>query len=90
MTVCYHCTVGWNYVTMTLTADATTDLLSFLAYGDDGSTVNLPPIAFLAGVNSPVGLGALPEPASMTLFAVGLLGLGGIARRHRKKSSHSG
>ncbi len=91
MTICYTCTVGWNYVTMTLTADATTDVLSFLAYGDDGSTVNLPPIAFLAGVNSPVGLGApVPEPASMTLFAVGLLGLGGIARRHRKKSSHSG
>ncbi|MGH9467186.1 MAG: PEP-CTERM sorting domain-containing protein [Terriglobales bacterium] len=91
MTVCYQCTVGWDYVTMTLTADATADVLSFLAYGDDGSTVNLPPIAFLAGVNSPAGLGVpAPEPASMTLFAVGLLGLGGIARRHRKKSSRSG
>jgi hypothetical protein len=74
---------------MTLTADATTDLLSFLAYADDGSTVNLPPIAFLAGVDSPSGLGA-PEPASLSLLAVGLLGLGGIARRHRKKTSRSG
>ncbi len=89
MTVCYQCTVGWDYVTMTLTADATTDLLSFLAYADDGSTVNLPPIAFLAGVDSPAGLGA-PEPASLSLLAVGLLGLGGIARRHRKKASRSG
>ena len=32
----------WNFVSVSLTADATTDLLSFLAWGDNGNTINLP------------------------------------------------
>ena len=70
----------WNYVTVSLTADATTDLLSFLAWGDNGSTVNLPPMVFLTGVNSPAGL-ATPEPGSIVLFGSVLLGVGAIIRR---------
>lgn len=88
MSINSHGTVGWNYVTVTLTADATTDLLSFLAWGDNGSTANLPPMAFLAGIDQPAGEG-VPEPISMSLFGVGLAGLGAITRRRRGKRSNS-
>lgn len=76
--------VDWNYVSIDLTADSTTNLLSFLAWGNNGSTVNEPPMVFLAGVNSSGGL--VPEPAALTLFGVGLVGLGMVARRRRVKA----
>lgn len=77
----------WNYVSVDLTADSTSDLLSFLAWGDNGNTVNLPPIVFLAGVNSPSGLTSVPEPATIMLFATGLLGLFSLGMRGRRKRS---
>ena len=85
MTVPFQGTVGWDYVSVNLKADATTDVLSFLAWGDNGSTVNLPPIAFLSGVDSPAGLGAVPEPSTWALMTVGILGLGAMIRRRRAK-----
>lgn len=74
----------WQYVTVTLTADAATQYLSFLAWGDNGSTVNLPPMVFLSGVNQP---DVLPEPATLALFAIGLLGFG--ASRMRRPAKHT-
>ncbi len=71
----------WNYVTINLTADAATQFLSFLAWGNDGTTANLPPIAFLTGVNSPSGL--VPEPAALSVLAAGAVALGVVVRRRR-------
>ncbi len=76
----------WEYVTVNLTADATTDILSFLAWGDNGNTVNLPPIVFLAGVDSAPGL-ATPEPGTVVLFGSMLLGVGVAIRRRRRATA---
>jgi PEP-CTERM motif len=81
--------VDWNSVNLSFTP-TTADLgggssaiLTFLAWGDNGNTTNLPPTVFLEGVNTtPV----VPEPATLSLFGVGLLGLGGIMLRRRAKS----
>jgi hypothetical protein len=76
----------WNFVSVDLKADSTSDLLSFLAWGNDGTTANLPPMVFLAGVNSPSGLN-LPEPATLALFGLGLVGLGANRMRRPGKGN---
>jgi hypothetical protein len=77
----------WQFVSITLVADATTDLLSFLAWGDNGNTVNLPPMVFLTGVNSGPGLTRVPEPATLSLFGAGIAGL--WLRRRAKRQPKS-
>lgn len=76
----------WQYVTVNLTADATDQVLSFLAWGDNGNTTNLPPIVFLAGVNSENGL-QTPEPATLAIFGSALLAIGIVAIRRRRNSA---
>jgi PEP-CTERM motif len=83
MNVPNHGVVGWEFVSVSLTADAPTELLSFLAWGDNGSTVNLPPMAFLSGVDSPPGL--VPEPSTWAMMILGFVGLGYAGRRQMKK-----
>jgi len=75
----------WNFVTVSLTADASTDILSFLAWGNNGSTTNLPPIVFLTGVNAAPP--SVPEPGSIFLFGTVLLGVGGVIRHRRRVST---
>lgn len=79
----------WQYVSMNLTADASTNLLSFLAWGDNGNTVNLPPMVFLAGVNSPSGLNNVPEPSSLPILATGLGILGIVLWQRRRRGRKS-
>lgn len=77
----------WEYVSVELKADATSDLLSFLAWGDNGSTVNLPPMVFLSGVNAPDVL--VPEPATLSIIGLGIAGLAANRVRRRRKQNGS-
>jgi hypothetical protein len=79
MNVASKGTTNWQYVTVNLTADATSDYLSFLAWGNNGQISNAPPIAFLADV----GATGVPEPATWGLMILGLAALGATARRRR-------
>jgi len=61
-----------------------TAILTFLAWGDGGSTTNLPPTLFLEGVNTTP---TAPEPASLTLFGAALLGFGASRLRRGKRGA---
>jgi hypothetical protein len=72
----------WEPQTLTLTADNTTDLLSFLAVGSGG----VPPYVFLDGVDME---STVPEPSALMLLAgVGtVIALSRVGRRALAKSS---
>ena len=75
-------TSPWELVSTNFVADATSETLSFLAWGDGGNTFNLPPTVFLAGVNSP---SLIPEPSTWAMMVLGFLGMAYVGRRRLMK-----
>ena len=68
-----HAFSGWQSETVDLTANSTSDVLSFLAYGN----VQLPPFALLDGVSMNQ---VTPEPSTLPLLLTGLMGGLGVLR----------
>ena len=80
--------VNWNAVTMSFTPTAAelnsgSAVLTFLAWGDGGSTTNLPPTVFLEGVNTPPI--SAPEPSTWAMMVLGFLGMAVVGRRRLMK-----
>lgn len=73
----------WRQDTVTFTASATSQVLSFLAAG---SPAGVPPFSLLDGVT----LYAAPEPATWAVMIVGMVGITVLARRRRGSAKVSG
>jgi hypothetical protein len=65
---------GWNKQTFDFTATNSSEVLSFLAYGNQP----VPPFALVSGVSLSA---AVPEPADWALLLIGVGGVGAMARR---------
>jgi len=74
---------GWSKVSFVVTANSTSDVLSFLAAGAPAN--NLPPVALLDGVS----LTAVPEPATWAMLLLGIFGVGVAARRRARAATAS-
>jgi hypothetical protein len=71
---------GWMTQTFDFTATATSETLSFLAIGTPISP-SVPPFALLDGVS----MTQVPEPASLALLGIGVMGVCGVVGRRRAR-----
>jgi hypothetical protein len=70
---------AWMNQTFDFVANSSSEVLSFLS---TGTPAGQPPFTLLANVS----MTQVPEPASLTIIATGLVGLAAAARRHRRSS----
>lgn len=70
---------GWQSETMTFTATAVSETLSFLAVGGPSG---VSPVALRDGVS----LDAAPEPSAVSLLATALAGIGLLCARRRRRT----
>jgi hypothetical protein len=68
---------GWYTVTMIFSAQSASEVLSFVSMG---TPVGQPPIGLLTDIS----MVAAPEPASIAVVAMGILGLAAMRRRRSK------
>ncbi len=84
MTVPSGGATGWTQQTMTFVANAATETLFFFATASSGAN---PPFLLLDGVSlndtTTAPAAAVPEPATLALTAIGLLGTIAVRRRRR-------
>jgi hypothetical protein len=73
---------GWSYAELVFTAASTTQMLSFLA---TETTNGGPPFMLLDGVT--ITPGAIPEPSTVVLTAIGAVGFIGVGLRRRAKAA---
>jgi hypothetical protein len=77
-----HGFTGWQYTSLTFTATATSEVLSFLAVGTPSG---VPPFTLLDGVSMNI-VSAVPEPASGAMLLTGLLICVIARRRHLRRA----
>ncbi len=71
---------GWKSDTLVFTATSSSEVLSFFA---SGSPSGVPPFALLDGVS----MNAVPEPSTIPLIALSLLGVAVLRRRRRARAA---
>jgi hypothetical protein len=72
---------SWNQQTMTFTASAASEVLTFMALG---TPMGVPPVVLLDAVS----LNAVPEPTTMALLGGGLLTLFSVRKRIKGRGRH--
>lgn len=80
-----HGFTGWHAASFTFVADASTEVLSFLAKG--GPTGGQPPFALLDGVSLTQMQTGVPEPATWAFMILGFGGVGAAVRRRRQQAA---